>query len=235
MKYTLILLAAGKGTRMGTDKNKIFIKFRGVPIIKSVVKFFLKDPDCKRILVVIKKSEQKRIQLLFNDLKDYKIDFVIGGKERQDSVYNATKMLEDEKFVMIHDTARAFVIQEEIERLKLALENSKVAFLGVPVKDTIKQIDTNENVLTTIPRKNLYQAQTPQAFCANVLREVQNKAHQEGFVGTDDVSLVEKFLPNESIKMVMGSYENIKITTPFDLEIGKEILRRRFRSDRSDV
>ncbi|MDR1473881.1 MAG: 2-C-methyl-D-erythritol 4-phosphate cytidylyltransferase [Lactobacillales bacterium] len=231
MKYTLILLAAGKGTRMGTDKNKIFIKFRGVPIIKSVVKIFLKDPDCKRILVVIKKNEQKRIQLLLNDLKNYKIDFVIGGKERQDSVYNATKMLEEEKFVMIHDTARAFVTQEEIKKLKLALENSKVAFLGVPVKDTIKQIDTSENVVTTIPRKNLYQAQTPQMFHADVLKEVQNKAHQEGFVGTDDVSLVEKFLPNESIKMVMGSYENIKITTPFDLEIGKEILRRRFRSD----
>ncbi|MDR0614499.1 MAG: 2-C-methyl-D-erythritol 4-phosphate cytidylyltransferase [Lactobacillales bacterium] len=229
MKYTLILLAAGEGTRMGTDKNKIFIKFHGVPIIKSVVKFFLKDPDCKRILIVTKKSEQKRLQILLNDLDDYKVEFVIGGKERQNSVYNATQMLKDEKFVMIHDAARAFVTTEEIAKLKQALEDSKVALLGVPVKDTIKQVDTNENVVATIPRKNLYQAQTPQAFCANILKEVQNKAYQEGFVGTDDVSLVKKFLPNESIKMVMGSYENIKMTNPFDVEVGKEIFRRRFQ------
>ncbi|MDR0690855.1 MAG: 2-C-methyl-D-erythritol 4-phosphate cytidylyltransferase [Streptococcaceae bacterium] len=227
MRYTLILLAAGKGSRMSADKNKIFIKFRGVPIIKSVVKLFLNDQDCKRILIVTKKSEERRLRILLNDLDDYKVEFVIGGKERQDSVYNATQMLEDEKFVMIHDAARAFITSKEIAKLKQALENSKVALLGVLTKDTIKQVDNSENVVATIPRKNLYQAQTPQAFHADVLKEVQSKAYQEGFVGTDDVSLVEKFLPNETIKMVMGSYENIKITTPFDLEIGKEIFRRR--------
>ncbi|MDR1521872.1 MAG: 2-C-methyl-D-erythritol 4-phosphate cytidylyltransferase [Streptococcaceae bacterium] len=229
MKYTLILLAAGEGRRMGIDKNKIFIKLHGIPIIKNVVKIFLDDQDCKHILLVTKKNEQNKIQILLNDLDNNKIKLITGGKERQNSVYNAIKALKDEKYVMIHDSVRAFITHEEIERLKQTLKNSKVALLGIPVNDTIKQVDINKNVTATIPRKELYQAQTPQAFHADILKKVQNKAYQEDFLGTDDVSLVEKFLPKEPIKMVMGSYENIKITTPIDLELGKEILKKRFR------
>ncbi|MDR1012759.1 MAG: 2-C-methyl-D-erythritol 4-phosphate cytidylyltransferase [Lactobacillales bacterium] len=230
MKYTLILLAAGEGKRMGINKNKIFFKFHGIPIIKNVVNFFLKDQDCKRILLVTKKDEQRKIQILLSDIDNNKIKFVIGGKERQNSVYNASQLLQDEKHVMIHDSVRAFITYEEIERLKRALKDFQVALLGVPVKDTIKQVNAGGNVTATISRKKLYQAQTPQAFHTDVLKIVQKKAYQKGFIGTDDVSLVEKFLPNIPVKMVMGSYENIKITTPIDLELGKEILKKRLRT-----
>jgi len=226
VKYTAIVLAAGTSTRMGNNKNKMFLKIAGIPLIKHTLKIFEKDLDCQRILLAIREEKIADFQKIFDIEK--KIEFIFGGIERQDSVQNAVRALrEDEDYVLIHDGARAFLEQKELEQVKKAFDTHNVALLGVPVKDTIKKVDDKDYVDSTLLRQNLWQAQTPQAFRKDILTNVHNKALQNNFVGTDDVSLVEKFLPDEIIKMIMGSYENIKITTSIDILLGEIILKSR--------
>ncbi|XOQ36847.1 MAG: 2-C-methyl-D-erythritol 4-phosphate cytidylyltransferase [Lactococcus sp.] len=215
--YSAILLAAGSGSRMAADRNKIFLTLADQAIFQYALDLFLSDSDCKQVILVGKADEKAYFTAFLSD----RVCFVVGGAERQDSVRHALEEV-SEAAVMIHDGARPFVTLAELAALK-AQDN---AILAVPVKDTIKQVDPDGKIKQTVPRDKLWGAQTPQFFETSLIQEVHHIAHLKGFLGTDDASLVEVF-SDQPVTIVPGSYENIKITTPEDLIFGQAILTHR--------
>lgn len=211
MDYSAIILCAGKGSRSGLSYNKMLYCFKDKTVYEMTMEIFLNDDRCKQIVVVTKNDE-------INDLKKLvesnKIDYIFGGKERQDSVYNGLQAVNQEH-VLIHDGARPYLKIENIDNLLLCLKNNDACLLMVPVKDTIKMCKGG-SVVETLPREMLMQAQTPQAFKTSLIKECYELGKINNFVATDDASLVEHFM-NVAVKVVMGSYDNIKITTPDDL------------------
>lgn len=219
MDYTAIVLAAGSGTRMGIKKNKVFLELHHRPIISYSIDLFLADSDCKQIIVVGKSSERANFPELPSE-----VEFIEGGLERQDSVRAGLERTHC-KYVMIHDGARPFITSANLAALKANVFENNATMLAVPVKDTIKQVRKGK-IIRTVPRADLYQAQTPQVFLTELIQKAHQKAEACQFLGTDDGSLIEAFLDAE-VTITMGSYENIKITTPEDLVIAKAIMRRR--------
>lgn len=215
--YSAVLLAAGSGSRMAAACNKIFLTLADKAIFQYGLELFLSDSDCKQVILVGKAEEKS----YFTDYLSDRVCFVVGGAERQDSVRHALKEVSEDA-VMIHDGARPFVTLSELAALK-AYNN---AILAVPVKDTIKQVNHQEQISQTVPRENLWGAQTPQFFETSLIQKVHQDAHSKAFLGTDDASLVEVF-SDKPITIVPGSYENIKITTPEDLIFGQAILIHR--------
>lgn len=211
MDYSVIVLCAGKGTRSGLNYNKMLYSFKDKTVYEMTMELFLNNNRCKQIIVVTKKDE-------LNDLKKLivsdKIEYIFGGKERQDSVYNGLQAV-NQSHVLIHDGARPYLKIDNVNDLLLCLESNDACLLTVPVKDTIK-ICKDGKIVETLPRSMLMQAQTPQAFKTSLIKECYQLGKDSGFLATDDTSLVEKF-KNIEIKTVMGSYDNIKITTPDDL------------------
>ncbi|GFH41825.1 2-C-methyl-D-erythritol 4-phosphate cytidylyltransferase [Lactococcus hodotermopsidis] len=214
--YSAIILVAGSGSRMGACRNKIFLTLNGQAIFRYSLDLFLADSDCQQVILVGKFDEKAH----FEHLLSQRVQFVIGGSERQDSVRNALAVV-TQKTVMVHDGARPFVTASELS----ALKKQKNAILAAPVKDTIKQI-IDGKILKTVPREALWGAQTPQLFETALIKKVHEMAHKAAFLGTDDASLVEQF-SDVSVTIVQGSYENIKMTTPEDLIFGQAILANR--------
>lgn len=221
----VIIVAAGSGSRMKMGINKQFIKLNNKEIIAYTIEKFYKNDDIQDIVVVIKKEEEeffkKEIIEKYN-LHNIKIAF--GGKERQDSVYNGLKSLnKDCEIVLIHDGARPFVTKEIIRKsIDEAKENNAVV-VGVPVKDTIKVVNENKDIIDTPNRSTLWAVHTPQTFKYDILLKSYEDAFKNNFYGTDDAMLVEEI--GYKVKMIEGSYNNIKITTQEDLSIGSQILK----------
>lgn len=228
LDYEVILLGAGQGKRMGASRNKILLHLIGKPVISYSLNTFLNDPACKHIILVTQEDEQDLLAAVVKkeNKKKHPITIVSGGSERQYSVFNGLKALLDPKnIVMVHDGARPFVSLAQLKLLHRKVQETRAAILGVPVKDTIKRV-LDGIVEETVPRETLWQVQTPQAFYGADLLAVHVRAQQEDYLGTDDASLIEKYsdLP---VSMVLGSYENIKLTTPEDMLIGEAIVKRR--------
>ncbi|MDR2465115.1 MAG: 2-C-methyl-D-erythritol 4-phosphate cytidylyltransferase [Streptococcaceae bacterium] len=225
MDYEAIILLGGMGSRMRTDRNKVFLKIGERPILLHSILAFLQDENCVHLILVGRTGELEALSsLLPESRKD--VTLTTGGKERQDSVYEGLLKVKDlSKKVFIHDGARPFLTETLLRSLKEFMKSERALLLGVPVKDTIKRVGAGENVQETVERTNLWQAQTPQVFDGELILEAHQKAQKQNFQGTDDVSLVEKFCPGVKVKMVMGSYENIKVTTPEDLVIGEAIYK----------
>ncbi|MBI5418087.1 2-C-methyl-D-erythritol 4-phosphate cytidylyltransferase [Candidatus Poribacteria bacterium] len=221
MKIAAIIASAGQSRRMGGKINKQFIKINGLPLLAHTLKAFQNSSLIDQIIIAIEANNielcQNEIVNKFNIFKIFKI--VQGGKERQDSIYNAIKVLPDDiEYVLIHDGARPMVTQEIIHRVIREVKISKAVITAVPVKDTIKEIK-NDIIVSTLNRANLVSVQTPQAFEVNIIKKAYEEAYKNNFLGTDDAMLVERIgIP---IKVVMGSYSNIKVTTPEDVEIVK--------------
>lgn len=211
MEYSAIVLCAGSGTRSGLSYNKIFHVIAGETIYEKTMRVFLQDVDCKQIIVVGKQTELEAFEAL---VSNHKIEYVIGGKERQDSVYEGLQKVNSHN-VMIHDGARPYVEQEQIKALKDCLQTNTACLLMVPCKDTIKEV-IDGKVVRTIPRETLMQAQTPQAFTTKIIKQAYEMAKQAQYLGTDDASLVEQFTA-ETVYAVLGSYQNSKVTTKEDL------------------
>lgn len=211
MNYSVVVLCAGKGSRSGLDYNKMLYRFNDKTVYEMTMTVFINDPYCKQIVVVTKADEIDDIKDLVNDER---IIYTYGGKERQDSVYNGLQMV-DQDHVLIHDGARPYLTIKNIRDLLSCLQNNDACLLMVPVKDTIK-LCQDGNVVETLPRAKLMQAQTPQAFKTDLIKECYQLAKDDGFIATDDASLVERY-KDILVKAVIGSYENIKITTPEDL------------------
>lgn len=233
MKYEAIVLAAGQGKRMQSTHNKILLHLRGKPVIVYAIEAFIKDPACQHVVLVAQADEiqtMQKIQARYFKKYREQITVVAGGAERQDSVYEGLQAVRNlTGYVMIHDGARPFVTHTQLKSLSKKVQINQAAILGVPVKDTIKKV-TDGQVLETIPRDCLWQIQTPQAFVAEELVKVHQLAKKEGFLGTDDASLMEKYSERD-VSMVLGSYENIKLTTPDDMLIGEAIIQRRVKNN----
>lgn len=223
-----IIAAAGMSNRMGSKVNKQFISINNKPILAHSINKFERCKYVDEIIVVAREEEieycRKEIVKKHNFKKVTKI--VRGGKERQDSVYNGILALDERcDIVLSHDGARPFVKMENIvDGIKATVEYG-ACIVGVPVKDTIKVVGDQGNITNTPNRDLLWAAQTPQCFKKHILMEGYRKAIEDGFIGTDDGVLVERL--GLKVKMVMGSYENIKITTPEDLIIAESLLKDR--------
>ena len=221
----VVIVAAGTGSRMNMGINKQFIKLEGKEIIAYTIEKFYNNSNIEDIVVVVKEDESEFFKKEILDKYNFKnVKIAYGGKERQDSVYNGLKLL-DEKcdVVLIHDGARPFVSDKIIDNCIEEVKEHKAIVVGVPVKDTIKVIDNDKNIVDTPNRSVLWAVQTPQTFDYNILIDAYKDAFKNKFYGTDDAMLVERI--GYKVKMLEGSYNNIKITTQEDLNIGSQILR----------
>ena len=221
----VVIVAAGTGSRMNMGINKQFIKLEGKEIIAYTIEKFYNNSNIEDIVVVVKEDESEFFKKEILDKYNFKnVKIAYGGKERQDSVYNGLKLL-DEKcdVVLIHDGARPFVSDKIIDKSIEEAKEHKAIVVGVPVKDTIKVIDNDKNIVDTPNRSVLWAVQTPQTFDYNILIDAYKDAFKNKFYGTDDAMLVERI--GSKVKMLEGSYNNIKITTQEDLNIGSQILR----------
>lgn len=219
MKISAVIVAAGKGTRMGADKNKVFLTLMGRTILEHTVDVFEKAPIIDEIIVVT--NDTGECSVLLSGYKKV-AGIVCGGGTRQESVKNGL-MAASGDIAVIHDGARALIKEEEIILAIDAAKKYGAAAVGVKSKDTLKKADQNGFIIKTVDREYIYNIQTPQVFNMRDIRRMHEQA--EGNLFTDDCALAESF--GTRIKIVEGSYDNIKITTPDDLEIAEKILRNR--------
>lgn len=213
-----VIVAAGMGKRMGAGMNKAYLMLCGRTILENTVSVFEKCGKIEEIIVVTDDTEKCR-ELLKGFKKVTAV--VLGGKTRQDSVKNGLKASSGE-FVAIHDGARALICEHDIERVIFEAEKYGAAALGVKCKDTLKTADENGFIKETVNRDFVYQIQTPQVFKRIEIEKAHEKA--DGSF-TDDCGVMES--TGKRIKIVEGSYENIKITTPEDLITAEKILEKR--------
>lgn len=226
-KTVAIVLAAGKGTRMGTDIAKQYLTVNNKPLLYYTLKAF-DDSLVDEIIVVVGNGEEdycrKHVVDAYPFQKISKI--VIGGKERYDSVYEGLKAIEECEYVLIHDGARPCLRPEMINKTIEEVKTKKACVVGVPVKDTIKVVENTGRIIDTPERAKLMITQTPQAFDYEMLCSAYEKLFlQEGINVTDDAMVVETMLHKE-VYMVEGDYCNIKVTTPEDLVVVKQFLNR---------
>ena len=220
-----IILAGGKGKRMASAISKQFIDIKGKPIIYYTLKKFSENKKIDNIIVVLPEDEVKYFKE--NILKKYELrinKIVIGGKERQDSVYNALKSLKNSStdIVLIHDGARPFISERIInEGIKFA-EIYGAAAPGVMPKDTIKVKNEKNFSIDTPNRANLVSIQTPQVFKFDEILECHEKIRYNGEKVTDDTMVVEKY--GYSVYLYDGEYTNIKVTTPEDLILAERLI-----------
>lgn len=223
-----IIPAAGRGTRMNKSINKQYITLSGKPILLRTIMAFDECKEIDEIIVVVGKNEKR----LFKEkiLDNYKIKtpfkVVVGGQTRQESVFNAIGNTDKRTdIIAVHDGARPLVSTAEIIKTIKGAREYGACIVGVPVKETIKRIDEDGYVKKTVNRSSLYNIRTPQTFKADILRQAHLFAIENGIVGTDDSFLVEQ--NGVKVKIVKGSYNNIKITTPEDLIYAQEFLSYR--------
>jgi 2-C-methyl-D-erythritol 4-phosphate cytidylyltransferase len=221
-----IILAAGKGRRMGEPINKQYLKINQHPILYYTLKAFSQSNYIDEIIVVVAEGEmdycREEIIEKYNFLKVK--DVVIGGKERQDSVLNGLIAISNCEVVLIHDGARPFISQSIISDAIIYANLYGAAACGVQPKDTIKIKDSLGFSLETPERETLFCVQTPQAFKYDTILDCHKRVHEEGIKVTDDTMVVERY--GNKVYLYKGSYNNIKVTTPEDLEIGRQILER---------
>ena len=196
-------------------------KSNGKTVIERSVNAFLSISDIDEIIVVVRECD---VETFSNLLPDSRVSFVIGGDTRQQSVKNAVDTVDDGEYIIIHDGARPLVNPDDIERTLIAAEEYGAAAVGVPVKDTIKQVDSHGIVVSTPDRSSIVAIQTPQIFKIDLYKSALEKAQKEGMDFTDDCQLIEYF--GKKVKTVVGSYDNIKITTPDDIPLAESLLNK---------
>ena len=220
MSNVAIILGAGNGTRMKSEKSKLLLEIGSKTVIERSVEAFLSVSDIDEIVVVARAQD---IDIYSELLTDERISFVIGGATRQQSVKNAVETVDDAHLIIIHDGARPLIKCEDIEKTIRAAEEFSAAAVGVFVKDTIKIVDKQGFVESTPDRSTLFAVQTPQIFDFVLYKNAMQKADEQGLDFTDDCQLVE--LCGGKVKMVEGSYSNIKITTPDDIALAENLLK----------
>lgn len=223
---SVIIAAAGMSNRMGSKINKQFIGINGKPILAYTIEKFEK---CRYIDEIVLVAKEEEIEYCRKEIvKKYRFkkvsNIIRGGMERQDSIYNGILALnENTDIVLTHDGARPFVKIQNIEDGIEGVIDHGACIVGVPVTDTIKVVGKDKDINETPQRSLLWAAQTPQCFLKSILVEAYDEAVKDNFLGTDDSSIVERI--GYKVKMIMGSYENIKITTPEDIVIAESLLK----------
>ena len=229
MKTIALIPSAGSGSRMGAKAKKPYLSLGNKPILAHTLLEFEQCPHINEVVLIVSDDEisysETSIVEAFKVKKVSKI--IAGGPRRQDSVWEGLKALKDDcELVMIHDGVRPFVSQEILKSSVHETANFGATVVAVPVKDTIKIVSKQAEVVETIDRSRAWAVQTPQTFAHDILKRAYEKAYKDRFYGTDDASLVERL--GVKVKIIPGSYDNIKITTPGDLALGEAILKRRF-------
>ena len=236
MRVFVILPAAGLGTRMAPghatpNDPKQFLALQGLPILVHSLRAFAAVPRVTSIYVAVRKPEISRMQALIAEhALAARVQVVEGGDTRQESVSRALKALsaDEDDVILVHDAVRPLIDPATIERTIEAVESYGAAIVGLPAVDTIKQVERTARgtiVTSTIPREYIVQAQTPQGFRWSVLRQAFADAEADGFVGTDEASVVER--SGVQVAVVLGSPENLKITHPGDLQLAEFYLQHR--------
>ena len=234
MKYTAIVLAGGSGSRMKSKVKKQYLQMGDYPVLWYSLAVLEKSSRIDEIVLVCGKGEQEQCRSLFVDTYGFQkiVKVVEGGKERYHSVYEGLKAAKGCDYVLIHDGARPFLDEEMLVRLTAALPIWNACVVGMPVKDTIKLADPDTGCVPATPdRSLLWTIQTPQAFRYDLIRSAYDTLIQEESAGTltqkvtDDAMVAER--AGASVKLIEGSYNNIKITTPEDLVFARAILETR--------
>ena len=222
---SVIIAAGGKGRRMGADKNKVFLDLNGREILAHTISAFEKNENTDEIIIVTADEDIKTVENIICREGFKKITAVTeGGKERQDSVYNGLICAKGE-YVVIHDGARCLITDENITAVINDAKKYGAASLGVKVKDTLKTVDENGMIISTVDREKTVHIQTPQVFLREEIMDLHKKIKENGIAVTDDCSVFEHF--GKKVYVTEGSYDNIKLTTPEDIITGCEILRKR--------
>jgi 2-C-methyl-D-erythritol 4-phosphate cytidylyltransferase len=225
MKVSVILPAAGLGTRMGREKagtsRKQFMQLDGVPILVHTIRKFLRCPSVTEIVVALRAEDLDWARgLLHQEKTSRPVRFVEGGESRQQSVENALATLApDTDLVAVHDAVRPFVEPELVERVIAEAARTSAAIAGIVPVDTVKKVHKNK-IRSTIKRDDLVLAQTPQVFRFDLLKRAFEMARGDSFTGTDEASLVER-LEEVEVSVVQGSDRNIKITKPTDMDLAQ--------------
>ncbi|KAJ8904761.1 hypothetical protein NDN08_001277 [Rhodosorus marinus] len=220
-----IVLAGGVGKRMKADVPKQFLVLDGQTILHRSLELFLSLPEVTEVVLVVDESYHEDYADLSSG--DRQLHFASPGNERQDSVYNGLQKatVNDAGLICVHDAARPLVTPDEIRKVLNDAEAHGAAVLGVPCKATVKESEDGSFVLRTIQRSRLWEVQTPQVVEKKVLTEGFDLVREQDLEVTDDVSIVEQL--GRPVKLTMGEYTNIKITTPEDLPIAESILNAR--------
>ena len=219
-KITAIILVAGNSTRYGQNRNKNFEIINEKTVLSYSLNEFDKNQYIDNIIIAIKEDERIIVEKIVNEEKPTKkVDYVIGGNSRKESVYNCISSTNSD-IVIIHDGARPMIKQEYINKCIESMDEFEGVTIGVKSKDTIKITDDNGIVINSTNRSNTWIVQTPQCFNRNTLLQMHKKYANED--ATDDCGLLER--DNYKIKMLEGDYTNIKITTYGDLNIAKEFI-----------
>ncbi|PAU94064.1 2-C-methyl-D-erythritol 4-phosphate cytidylyltransferase [Aliifodinibius salipaludis] len=222
----LIIPAAGVGSRMQKNTPKPFLQLENCTILEQTIRCFLPLDGLQQIFVATSESFLEKAESILGKMLPPQINgrCLVGGKTRQESIYNALQKVSETDLVIVHDAVRPFVKLQHIQKCCDTAEEYGGAVLGVPAKDTIKRIDDQQQIKETPSRKFLWQTQTPQIFQKALLVQAYNQAIQDDFVGTDDASLVERL--GATVKMVKGDRSNFKITYPLDLQLAKLLIKK---------
>ncbi len=228
MKTVAIIPAAGAGRRMESEIPKQYLQLAGIPVLVRTLQAFHRSAVIDEIFLAVPEADIPDVRR--DIVMKYGISKVVlvlaGGGKRQDSVRNALFHIRDEHgIVLVHDGVRPFISGEVIDKVVAAAGECGAAIVGVPIRDTVKEVDAAGWVTKTVEREGLWLTQTPQAFRRGIIVAAYERAAADGFYGTDDASLVERMgLP---VRMIPGDSHNVKLTTPEDLLMGDVIVSRR--------
>jgi 2-C-methyl-D-erythritol 4-phosphate cytidylyltransferase len=241
MKVVVIIPAAGLGTRMApvpgakskkAAPSKQFTELGGTPILIRTLRKFAASPAVAEIYVALRENEisgfRERLEKEAKDILEKEVSLVAGGEHRQQSVANALAAVSasPDDIVLVHDAVRPFVTEEIIQEVIEGAKKHGAAIAGMPAVDTVKQVERTADgalITATILRERVVMAQTPQGFRFHLLKKAFEEATADGFMGTDEASLVER--SGHEVAVVMGSPRNIKITTPADMELAEFFLK----------
>jgi 2-C-methyl-D-erythritol 4-phosphate cytidylyltransferase len=226
MQAEVIVVAAGKGERMGRELPKPFLPLCGIPLLIHTLRAITQSTLISKIILIIAPEREALCRDILRLHGQFRVPLTVvhGGAERQDSVrLGLTALDPTSEIVAIHDAARPFLDREILDR---SIETAVLyggALVAVPAQDTIKRVGEEGTVVETLPRQQLWLAQTPQTFRVPLIREAHARALAEGVIVTDDAALLERL--GKVVKIVSGSYRNFKITTPEDLQVAEALLR----------
>jgi 2-C-methyl-D-erythritol 4-phosphate cytidylyltransferase len=231
MKTVAIIPAGGSGKRMNEKLSKQYLLLDGIPVLVHTLKKFQESQKIDEIFLIVPKDDITFAgECIIDKYGISKASRILaGGRERQDSVRNGIHALEKEHdIIVIHDAVRPFITEEMLLTVIHEASLVRAVTVGVPVKDTVKAVNGNGWIVETPSRHNLWHTQTPQAFKRDIIQRAHEEAEKDNYYSTDDASLVER--TGIAVKMIHGSYDNIKITTKNDILLA-EVLIHEYKSE----
>jgi 2-C-methyl-D-erythritol 4-phosphate cytidylyltransferase len=228
-----IVVAAGRGTRMGTAAAKAFLSLGGVPLLVHSLRTLTALDGLEALVLVVAAAQRQGASRIIEEHGPWRVPIRLteGGTERQDSVAAGLRLVEPATdLVLIHDAARPFVLLAHVEACVKTAAAHGAAILAVPARDTVKLVGGDSTITETIDRRRVWLAQTPQVFNAHLLQRAYAQARRDGYIATDDAALVERL--GHPVRVVPGDVHNLKITTPDDLRWAEWYLQNRTGSTR---